>query len=76
MTDDEILAQAEKIKARRERAAKGRKFMQAHRVSLVMYLADGAGAWDSIEVPQDANLAALLCRVLDCEITEGLEAQD
>lgn len=70
MTEEEILRHAEEIKARRERAARGREVMQAARVEIVAWYNDHPQNV-RIPVPTDANLAAFLCRVLDCNITEG-----
>ncbi|WP_298975070.1 hypothetical protein [uncultured Roseobacter sp.] len=68
MTDDEILERAAEIKEKRERAARGRRFMEAKNVQLVAF--DQIGETDRIFVPQDPELAAILCRLLGCEISE------
>lgn len=72
MTDDEILRKAEAITARRKRAKRAREIMSASSVQIVSFNR-GAGVRDRIDVPQDAELAAFLCRVMDCDITEGKE---
>ena len=70
MTDDEILAKAQAITDRRKRAARGREFMRAPRVTLTMAGKSGE-ILDHIDIERDANLAALLCRLLDCDIWDG-----
>lgn len=71
MTDEEILRKADEIKARRTRAQKGRDIMNADNVQIV--------AWKCrleiarVDFPVGAELAATLCRLLDCDITEGAE---
>ncbi|KAB6714303.1 hypothetical protein [Roseobacter sp. TSBP12] len=71
MTDDEILAKSEEIKARRKRASRAREFMNADRVVLGIIIR--GEIYNAIDIPRDANLAALLCRLFDCNITEGAD---
>ena len=70
-TDQEILDKADEIRARQARAAKGRKIMASIYVEILGW--DDGGPAARIEVPRDAELAAFLCRLLDCNITEGGE---
>ena len=69
MTDEEILKEADKIRARRARAEVGRNIMCAERVEIVAW--EDGHSIARVDVSQDAELAAFLCRVLECNISEG-----
>jgi hypothetical protein len=68
MTDDEIMERAEEIQAKRDRQKKGFHFMVAKDVQLVAF--SDKEETMRIFVPQDPNLAALLCRLLDVETVQ------
>jgi hypothetical protein len=68
LTDDEIMDRAAEIQAKRDRQKKGFHFMNAKDVQLVAF--SDKEETMRLFVPQDPNLAALLCRILDVETVQ------
>jgi hypothetical protein len=65
LTDDEIMERAAEIQAKRDRQNMGFHFMSAKNVQLVAF--SDKEETMRLFVPQDPNLAAILCRLLDVE---------
>lgn len=65
MTDEEIIKRAAEIEAKKGRQQIVRHFMQSQNVQIVAF--DAVGETKRLFVEKDANLAAMLCRILDVE---------
>jgi hypothetical protein len=66
LTDDEIMERAAEIQAKRDRRDIGMHFMHARNVQLVAF--SESSETMRLFVPQDPNLAAMLCRLLDVDV--------